>query len=121
MTIENTTQATGHERVYPGFDGQRFRLKPGQKMPLLKHDDPIQPTTVADAAARVFDLSNDDDLKDYAAIWDQAAKGEVMISAEERHWCETTQNFKIFLRWADVYLELPITYGRIIHDGRIYE
>lgn len=109
------------QRVYPGLDGQRFRLKPGQPMPMLKNDDPVQPKTVADAMTKVFDLSRQAQLDEYAAVWDRAAKGEVMISAEERHWCESTQNFKVFLRWGEVYLELPQIHGRVLSDGRIYE
>ena len=114
-------QATGQPMILPGLEGKRFRLQSGQKMPMLKKDDPVQPTPVADAHVQVFDLSKPKDLEKYTRVWDEAAKGDVMISVEERHWCEQAQNFKIFLRWGEVFLELPNLSGRTTHDGRIYE
>ena len=95
--------------IFPGLDGLPFRLKSGQQFPMLKHNDPeyAQPQPVADAHVKVFDLSNEDDVKEYAEIWDKAAKGLIMISAEERHWSDKKENFKIFLRWGEVYLEMP--------------
>jgi hypothetical protein len=105
-------------KILSGIDGVRFRLRKGQAIPQLKDSDPdhLRPKPVADAYTRVFDMSDDEDLKEYTRVWNEAAKGHIMISAEERHWCDATQNFKIFLRWGDVYLEIPdrdeVYYGR---------
>jgi len=122
-TLQNDTPAEKRLpfKVYPGIGGMRFRLQAGQQFPQLKEDDPeyAQPQPVADAYARVFDLSNDDDLKEYVSIWDRAAKGEVIISAEERHWSEKTDNFKVFLRWGDVYLEMPKN-GGFNHGQQVF-
>ena len=91
------------------FDGLPFRLKPGQSAPLLKEDDPMymRPVTVADAHVKVFDMNKSSDLKEYAKIYDMAAKQKAIISAEERHWCDKTQSFHIFLRWGELFSEMP--------------
>lgn len=101
MTKEFTT--------YQGMDGLPFRLHKDESFPMIKNDDPesMKPQIKADARVRVFDLSKDEDLKAYTEVWDRAVKGVVMISIEERHWCDKTQNFKIFLRWGDAYLAMP--------------
>ena len=116
--VDNVTQGS---RIYPGLDGMRFRLRPGEKFPMLKEDDPdyFQPQPTADAYAKVFDLSNDEDLTEYASVWDCAAKGEVLISKEESHWSDKTDNFKIFLRWGDVYLEMPKN-GGLNHGQQVF-
>jgi len=95
--------------LFPGMDGLPFRLQPGQNFPMLKDDDPdyMQPQPVADAHVKVFNLNKKEDVKEYADVWDKAAKGLVIISAEERHWSDEIQNFKVFLRWGEVYLEIP--------------
>lgn len=110
MSSNPTTPAA--PMVYPSMpkmDGMHFRLHKGQSIPQLKDDDPdyMKPKPVADAHVRVFNMGDPQDVDDYAAVWDEAAKGHIMISAEERHWSEAIQNFKIFLRWGDMYLELP--------------
>lgn len=97
-------------RLFPGHDGIPFRLTGDQRQaPMLKNDDPehMQPMPVADAHVRIFDMSKDIDVSEYAQVWDSAAKGTVLISAEERHWSDKTQNFLIFLRWGELFLELP--------------
>lgn len=99
--------------IYPSApgspDGMRFRLHKGQTVPQLKNDDPshLRPQPVADAHVKVFDMSNAEDVAEYTGVWDEASKGNIMISAEERHWSDAIQNFKVFLRWGDVYLEIP--------------
>ena len=106
---------------YQGFDGIPFRLAKDEQFPMLKNDDPasIQPQLKADARVRVFDLSKKEDLKEYTEVWDRATKGVVIISVEERHWCDTTQNFKIFLRWGDAYLAMPRK-GEGISNAKVF-
>ena len=108
-------------KILPGADGTRLRLYPNQAIPSIKDGDPdyMKPKPVADVYTRVFDLSVEKDITDYSNVWNSAVKGHVMISAEERHWSETTQNFKIFLRWGDVYLEIPKT-SEVMYGQRQY-
>ena len=114
-------QDNGHPgTVYPGLEGLPFRLPPGEQFPMLKQDDPdyMQPQQVADAYVKVFDLSKKEDLEEYAEVWDKASKGLILISAEERHWSDEIQNFKVFLRWGEVYLEMPKNYNGSISHGQ---
>lgn len=86
-----------------------LRLQPGQHAPSIKHDDPesMKPQIVTEAHIRIFDLGKAKDIQDYADIWTKATRGHVLISAEDRHWCEDTQNFKVLLRWGELFQELP--------------
>ena len=106
--MQTTEDTTASERLLRGIGGIPVRLKGGQHVPNLKRDDPeaLQPKPVVDAHARVFDMADEDDVSDYEHIWDKSAKGQYVISAEDRHWCDSTQNFKIFLRWGAVFLEI---------------
>lgn len=96
-------------KLYPGWDDIPFRQPEADDLPFIKRDDPehLQPKIVVDARIRVFDLSRPKDLSDYSRVWDLAAKGTVMISAEERHWSEKTHSFHVFLRWGELYREMP--------------
>lgn len=96
-------------RLFPGYDNIPFRLPRGNQPLNLKQDDPehMQPKPVADAYAKVFNLSTKKDLEEYNEVWDKAAKGTVLISREELQWSEKEQTFLAFLRWGELYLELP--------------
>jgi len=95
-------------RLFPGLDGIPFRANKHDLAPMLKKDDPdfMQPKTTADAHARMFNMSKENDMRAYNEIWDKAAKGTILISVEERHWSEKEQTFLIFLRWGELFLEL---------------
>jgi hypothetical protein len=97
------------EKLLRGLDGIPFRLLPDQSVPHRKEDDPgfMQPRAMADAYVRVFDTEEKKDMKEYEKVWDEAAKGRVMISKEEMQWSEKTGSWKIFLRWGEVFLEMP--------------
>ena len=96
-------------RLFPGLDNIPFRLPKGQQVPSIKHNDPehMQPRPVADAHARVFNLSKKNDLEEYNRVWDGAAKGTLLISREELQWSDKEQTFLAFLRWGELYLEIP--------------
>lgn len=96
-------------RVFPGIDNIPFRIPKNIQVPQLKQDDPahMQPATVADAHAKVFNLGKQADLAEYNDVWDKAAKGIVLISKEESHWSDREQTFLVFLRWGELYLEIP--------------
>jgi hypothetical protein len=82
-----------------------FRYK-GQ-MPLIKQDDRLQPEIVKDAKARVFDLSNAKDLEAYQAIIHRVGRGTSAISVEERNWSDKRDCYVVFLRWLDLFTEIP--------------
>jgi len=60
-----------------------------------------------DAHVKVFNLNDEKDLKEYESIWDRAAKGLAVISAEERRWDPNKGAYIVFLRWGDIYIEVP--------------
>ena len=95
-------------KMYPGLDGIPFKQKSGEPLPQLKDGDPeyMQPRTSADAHVRLFNMSDVKDLREYTDVWDQAAKGLVLISMEEKHWSDKEQTFLVLLRWGTLYLEL---------------
>lgn len=51
------------------------------------------------ATARVFDLSQKQDLIDYNTVIDAVAKGLAQLSSEEREFVAEKSNWVIFLRW----------------------
>ena len=107
-------------RVVGSCDGVPFRVHPGQACPSLRNADPAhkQPSMVRDAQVRIFDLSDATQLQEYQQVWDAIAKGLAVYSAEERQFCEDTQNWRVFLRWANLFYERPK--GTMIHDGTSY-
>jgi len=106
--------------VVGSWDGLPFRVQPGQDHPTLKGNDPThrQPSMVRDAQVRIFDLSDPIQLKEYQEVWDAIAKGLAVYSAEEKEFCTDIQNWRVFLRWANLFYERPK--GTMIHDGSSY-
>ena len=94
-----------------------FRTHMGQEHPTLKRTDPErqQPQLVRDARIKVFNLSEPADVAEYEQIWDQVAKGLAVISVEERQYDKTIKNWRVFLRWATLFYEVPK--GRVVSDG----
>lgn len=103
---QKASESTGGFYHYKGFQGIPFRSKSG-KAPDIKANDPKKPVITADARVNILDLGNETDLKEYTRIWDGAAKGLYMISAEDRQWVPEAATWKVFLRWAVRYWEFP--------------
>lgn len=93
--------------ILPGLDGVPFRQRQGQPLPFLKESDEQRPRLNLDVEARVFDMGIPSDVKAYNAVFSEIGKGSALLSKEESHWCDETQSFKIFLRWAKPILEMP--------------
>lgn len=91
--------------VMPGYNGIPFR----GAAPFLKDiDDPSkQPKTAYQVHMDIFDLSSVDDRNYYAQVWQMAANGFVLISADERQYDEEKKNWRVFLRWAQPYTYAP--------------
>lgn len=99
----------------PGYEGLPFR---GQAAPNLKNDDERQPIEILDAKVGVFDLTKDEDLREYARIWDMIGKGKYLCSAEDRQYDEKISGWRVFLRYAQRYAEMPGALDkRITHDS----
>lgn len=107
---------TEPRKVIGEWEGLPFRIGPSQGYPTLKSTDPDfkQPSLVKDAQIKIFDLSKPGDLQEYQEVWDKIAKGQAVRSAEERQFCTDIQNWRVFLRWANLAYELPkgsVTYA----------
>lgn len=100
-----------HSVTFPGIDGIPFR---GAGTPLLKKHEVDKLVKVRDGKARVFNLGLPGDLQEYNRVWDCVVKGLYQGYAEERQWSEKEQVFFIFLRWAELYTEIP----GAIHERR---
>jgi hypothetical protein len=86
-----------------------FRLPEGAPIPNLKNDDDqrLQPQEVFDTKAQVFDLSVPADLENYNKIVTLVGDGRAMISKEEVNWSSRRDNYVIFLRWMELFVEMP--------------
>jgi len=96
-------------RVYPGIDGLPFRLPVGDRVPDLVEDDAQsrRPVEVYDGKVRMFDMGKPEDVEEYAKIFDLVAKGVAQFAREEVHWNQKTNSFCVFLRWMEIYTEMP--------------
>ena len=90
---------------FPGYLGLPFR----GVTPDLKEDDPAhkQPRVAAGAHVEVLDMSKAEDLKRYEAISQTVANGFGVVSFEERQYDESTHNWRVFIRWGDLYTYNP--------------
>jgi len=102
------TQESGmSENVFfGGAHDLPFRGKSAQP-PMLKNDETDKLTEVWDCRVRVFNTGNKDDMQVYTKICDSVAKRICEISVEERQWIPEKQEWKIFLRWIEKYVEQP--------------
>jgi hypothetical protein len=105
-------------KILPGLDGIPFRLGPGEAVPFVKDNDPehLRPKMVTDVKVKIFNTTKAADMAEYSEIWSKAGRGQVIISAEERHWCDASKGWKIFLRWGEVFLEPA---KGVYHDGQV--
>lgn len=94
--------------TFPGLDGIPFR---GDKpyAPITKEGDPISPKVVTDGRARVFDMSDDQDLTDYADLWSKLSSNpsRYILGFEEKQYNPQAKSWLVFMRWGEKWLEIP--------------
>jgi hypothetical protein len=89
----------------PGLDGIPFKHVKGEMIPPIT--DPERELEVKLAAhAKVFNLSDETDLKEYNEVIQRSTGVSTDISKEEMHWDDSKHSFIVFLRWVDRWLEL---------------
>jgi hypothetical protein len=93
------------EAKFPGFEGLPFR----GHVPNLKTNDPepMQPRQGARVHVEILEMSKEDDRKRMAHVFTLVANGTAVISAEEREYDIEAKNWRIFLRWADLFTYNP--------------
>lgn len=91
----------------------RFRPQPKVEIPgAVPLIDPSAPPEqqvqqIWRARVRVFDLADEKQLQEYAAVWQQSCDGETMIVDERLEWSTATNNFKAYVRWAEFHYRAP--------------
>ena len=86
--------------VHLGGDGVPF-LTRKDSVPNYKNGlpDRLRPQGVRKARVDVLDLSDPAHYDFYAKIWDAVGIGIVTVVEEEKHWMESKENWKVFVRW----------------------
>lgn len=56
---------------------------------------------------RLFYLSNQEDVKEYAKIRDKCANGLYYLIDRDRQWDDEIKNYRIYLEWLELAYELP--------------
>ena len=93
------------EPKFPGWNGLPFR----GEVPDRKEADPehMQPKVAASAHVEVLDMSKVDDLKRYEEVSQMVTNGFAVMSFEERQYDEDTKNWRVFIRWGDLFAYNP--------------
>jgi hypothetical protein len=83
-----------------GSTGVPFLTKKST-VPLYKNTDPrrLKPQGMQRPRVDIFDLSEPDQLAQYNKIWEAVGYGIARVADEDKHWVDTTQNWKVFVRW----------------------
>lgn len=91
--------------IFPGVDGLPFR----GVVPDLKNDDPtpIQPKQGCRVHVEILDMSDEKDRERMEQIYSMYANGTAMVSSEDRQWIPEDKTWRVFLRWADLYMYNP--------------
>lgn len=86
--------------VHLGGDGVPFLTK-HKSVPNYKSGlpDRLQPQYVRKARVDILDMSNPRHYEYYSQIWDAVGIGLAVVVEEDKHWVESKENWKIFIRW----------------------
>jgi len=63
---------------------------------------------VMTAHVRVFDLSNEEDLKQYVAVWQEITNGQAQPSEQRTEFVPSTGKFVALLRWSSLSYKVPL-------------
>jgi hypothetical protein len=101
----NPTGAGGGDLSFPGYEGVPFR----GPVPDLKHDDPqhMQPQFGQNVYVKVFNLFDEEQLKQYSDICQMVGNGFAAISSEDRVYDDDIKNWRVFIRWIEFFTYDP--------------
>jgi len=96
-------------KEHPGLNGLVYRQYNGEDLPLFRDSDRpgVKPQLRFQGHARVFDMSNEDDVNSWERVIDLCSQQKAVLSNEEVHFNERTGNFMIYARWAEYFLQSP--------------
>ena len=86
--------------VHIGGDGIPFLTK-NKGVPNYKNGLPnrLQPQNVRKAKVDILDLSDSKHYEYYSQIWDAVGIGIATVVEEDKHWVDSKENWKVFIRW----------------------
>jgi len=91
--------------VFPGHGGVPFR----GPVPDLKSNDPDhkQPQISVQAHVEILSLEVEKDLQRYQEIMQIIGNGFGQLGAEERQYDSVTKNWRVFVRWWELFSYVP--------------
>lgn len=86
--------------VHLGGDGIPF-LTRKSSVPNYKNGlpDRLRPQNVRRARVDVLDLSDFQQYEFYVKIWEAVGLGIATVVDEDKHWVDSKENWKVFIRW----------------------
>ena len=95
----------GGQLNWPGTStGFPFR---GNNVPSLTTEENEEIPLAFDFHCKIFELWDEDALKEYRQIRDRAANGWYQLVHIERLFDEDQKNWRVYLEWNQIYGELP--------------
>jgi hypothetical protein len=82
------------------YIGRQLNLKDNDK-------EERQPTLTHEAHIKIFDLSKQEDLVEYEAIWGKVMKGLSLIGKEDLVYDAEKKSWRVFVRWTDQFYTEP--------------
>lgn len=115
ILIDPTGGRMDEKPVLPGWNGRPFR----GPVPNLRADDPEhrQPQEAARVHVEVLDLSKPADLGKYQELSQMVANGFAMISFEKQEYDPAKKNWRVLVRWFEIFAYMPQAVSRGIVDG----
>ena len=91
---------------FKGMRGERYRhpTSMGPTAPDIKDRKKELEERIA-ARVRVFDLSNDDDVRDYQRVLNDCANGFAQHAKTEEQYDPEIKNWRVLMRWYEFLLE----------------
>lgn len=79
------------------------------KMFDYKDSDPdyMKPQLRNEANIKIFDLSNEEHLKEYQEVWERTCNGLATVAFEKTEWVEDKATWFVFVRWMNHYYAPP--------------
>lgn len=95
------------DSLIPGAsDALKYKGLPYKGKPYTVSEDSL-PVLKREVHIKQFDLSCEDDLKEYERIFQDKADGLNDISFEERVYDKDLKSWRVLLRWFDIYFTEP--------------
>jgi hypothetical protein len=107
---EQNTEIHGGRLAWPGdMSGYPMRLQDGQNAPLLKQHETEELDHAEDFKFRMFDLSKEEDRREYQFVMDRIVSGWFRCLKREHIYNKETEAMKVFVEWTQVYAVPPPT------------